>query len=151
MKSGFPEAMEDSKAELYSFSADDSERLWWFEQKVVKKEKELKVVNTVSWYHGEIEANNIARIIPKIKWADRYQWLIRRSKGGRPRISREVTLYPEAIVCALLKKQGLTYKEIASQFGWRLQSDSYGNQSISNTALNRVKLGRVIMKRYYRE
>lgn len=85
---------------------------------MVKQGNELKVIDSVNWYHGEVEPTTVAEVIRRIRPSDSHLWHLERAKGGRPTVSKEHKTYPEAIVCAVLKdKQRLSYKQIAEQFG----------------------------------
>lgn len=86
-----------------------------------KRKKNGKVINSISWYSGHVQPEEVARLLQKIKWPFEEHKVIHDGKGGRPKKSRELTLYPEAIVCYLLKrKQKMTHKEIADIF-WLVQ------------------------------
>ena len=111
-----------------------------------KRKKNGKVLNSISWYSGHVKPEEVARLLQKHKWPFDEHKVIHDGKGGRPKKSRELTLYPEAIVCYLLKRrQRMTHKEIAGIFGWKTYMDSNGNL-MSNTARNRIKLGTKILE-----
>jgi hypothetical protein len=122
----------------------------WFDTKVKKIGNEIKIVDSVNWNRGEVSKNEVANYIRKVPLEVDNSWLLKHAKGGRYARSEELKLYPEAIVCALLKdKQKLVYKEIARIFNWKLSKDDHNISRMSNTTSDRVKLGRRILQRRY--
>jgi hypothetical protein len=146
MKTAFPEALKD--AYIASYTTDNNKRRdIWTESRVIKEKGVYKVVDSVNWYSGTVGVEDITEVVKQTRWPTNYEHMIEKAKGGRPEKSKETQIYPEAIVCAILKdKQGLTYKKIAEIFHWTLSEDQYGEERISNTAVSRVKLGRKILK-----
>lgn len=49
-----------------------------------------------------------------------------------------------ALLCAQMKEQGYSHKQIGEKFGWALQEDSYGNLTRCSTARRYVKRGRAL-------
>lgn len=146
VKEVFPEFRQEM--ELFEPETDSGSpyRNITLESKRVKSGQGYKVRSSISWFHGHVDIQELSKFLQKVKWPFEESKVNRQGKGGRPRISRETTLYPEAIVCYLLnKKQRLRYKEIADIFGWKTHEDSNGNLT-SNTVRNRVNRGRDILK-----
>lgn len=144
MKSAFPEATQDTVPDL---DIVDGEPPAWFERKVVKRNKQNRVVDTVSWYPDEVDSIKVAKSMLKTKFPSNVELVLEKAKGGRPQISRESTIYPEAVVCTLLKeKQKLTYKQIANIFGWAIQENEHGAPSTSNTVASRIKIGKRLLR-----
>jgi hypothetical protein len=123
----------------------------WFDSRVVGRGSKGRIIDRVSWYRGEVKPSDIAKLLLKKKWLSR-KTLIKKGEGGRPREDNKIL--PEAVVCALLKdKQGLTYREITKIFGWSepksywasTYSKEQGKKRISQTAVNRVILGREVL------
>jgi hypothetical protein len=123
----------------------------WFDSRVVGKGSKRRIIDRVSWYRGEAKPSDIAKLLPKKKWPSQ-KMLIKKGRGGRP--SEDDKILPEAVVCTLLKdKQGLTYRKITGIFGWSEPKSDWAStyskdqeqKRISQTAVNRVKLGRDIL------
>ena len=145
---GFPEAMqndEDNIEEAPQTDTRQSKKIW-AERKVVRNRGKYRIVESIHWFHDSFEQGDVTRLLLKVKWPKTVDSMIPKAKGGRPQLQKDSILYPQAVICAILKdKQGLTIKEIASIFGWKLQKDSYNNMTICNTVSHRIKLGRKII------
>lgn len=115
------------------------------ESKRVKYGNEYIVRNSISWHAGHVEPQEVIRFLQRIKWPFDESEVTREGKGGRPPISRELKLYPQAVVCFILnRRQKLTQSEIANLFDWCTHPDSY-DKPMSTTVRNRVKLGKKIL------
>jgi hypothetical protein len=145
---GFPEAMqndEDSIEEVPQTDTCQSKKVW-AERKVVRERGKDRIVDSVHWFHDSFEPGDVAKLLIKAKWPKTVDSMVLKAKRGRPQLQKDAILYPQAVICAILKdKQCLTIKEIAYIFGWKLQKDTYENMTICNTASQRVKLGRKII------
>jgi hypothetical protein len=145
---GFPEAMqndEDCIEEVPQTDTRQSKKIW-AERKVVRERGKYRIVDSVHWFHGSFEPGDVAKLLLKAKCSMTVDSMVLKAKRGRPQLQKDSILYPQAVICAILKdKQGLTIKEIASIFGWKLQKDTYENMTICNTASQRIKLGRKII------
>ena len=145
----FPEAMQnndDNAEETIVESRSRKNRKIWAERKIIRENGECRIIDSVHWYNGSIDMENVAKLILKAKWSKVVESAVKKAKGGRPRLPESSVLYTQAVICAILKEQEkLSNKEIASKFGWKIQQDSYGNANICNTVSHRKKLGRKII------
>jgi hypothetical protein len=123
----------------------------WPASRVMRKQGEFVIVDSVNWIRGKVSRSEIPTIIRDMKWPSSNR-LLKRAAGGRP--IEQDRIKAEAIVVALLKdKQGMKYREITQQFGWSEPESQYSKPGtklkdgklISQTAVNRVRLGREIL------
>jgi hypothetical protein len=113
-------------------------------------DKDGKIISTLKWDPKSISPLDAFKLFVWESLFTNYDTVLRKTKGGRPRKSRQLTIYTEAITCAILKdKQRLRHREIASLFGWTCQRDSYGNLSTSSKGLKRVNFGRKILQQHH--
>ena len=145
---GFPEAMQNDKDSIENVPQTDTHQIKkiWAERKVVRERGKYRIVDSVHWFHDSFEPGDVARLLLEAKWPKTIDSVVQKAKGGRPQIQKDSIIHPQAVICAVLKdRQSLTNKEIASLFGWKIQTDSYGNKTICNTVSRRIKIGRKII------
>lgn len=149
-----PELTQDYDPDYYlpEYQAEAEKIKVWPHSRVIRRPgKKEVIIDSVKWIRGEVSPSEIPTLIGHMRWrsSDR---LLERAVGGRP--SEQDRIKAEAIVAALLKdKQGMTYRKITEQFGWSEPKSQYSRPGsklkdmklMSQTAVNRVRLGRKIL------
>ncbi len=116
----------------------------WHSYDVENRQGRFVAIYSVNWIPGKVNMNDIITKIQDMEWPSPAR-IIRIKKGGRP--SEEDKQNLEAITCALLKdKQRLTHIEIGRYFDWAIEPNEWGKPKTSQTSMNRVKLGRKLIK-----
>ncbi|MFC1903744.1 hypothetical protein ACFLW9_02555 [Chloroflexota bacterium] len=142
----------DDKTPLEEYLFNNRLKHIWHRSEIDKERRPGEIIDTISWYRGKANPEEIMRLIKDellapiggSLWPSREE-ILAKEKGGAPEKGEKEL---EAIVCSVLThEQGMKQKEIQSIFEWGgRRKKKYENIGrVSNTVRDRIKLGDEIL------